>query len=368
MCGHVGLIRSGKSRFDYRETQIFKQMLFVDELRGQDATGICIVNTEQGASVFKEGSEAGNFLLDKEVIAGIAKSITSGVALLGHNRKATIGGHKDKNAHPFTYEDRYVFFHNGTLTNHKVFGDEEVDSESFGKHLVATEGDPVKVSEVINKAYGAWCCVWYDSVKHCIYFLRNKERPLYFLYTKEGNITYSSEAWIADGCSIRNGVVYEKTESCEEDTLYTLDLTQTKLEFKKEKLEKKVQAVMPPGSPVVIGGKKTKNHISKRLGLDYIKELNKTQWIKFKVTDITSLHPEHEPAHNQTGDWIVFGCIDDMPGVQFRGIIENIYPWEAEMLEGDYVQGYLTGAEYGSGVVEAWFKEVYKCNYNQKCH
>jgi hypothetical protein len=41
-------------------------MLYVDALRGEDATGVACITTEQGAKVFKEASHSAYFVYDKD--------------------------------------------------------------------------------------------------------------------------------------------------------------------------------------------------------------------------------------------------------------------------------------------------------------
>jgi glucosamine 6-phosphate synthetase-like amidotransferase/phosphosugar isomerase protein len=110
---------------------VFEEMLYIDALRGEDATGVACVNINHGAKVFKEASHSAWFVYNKEYDDARNSFLSKGKALLGHNRKATIGGKKDENAHPFVFDDRYVFFHNGTLNNHRKLANTEVDSEAL---------------------------------------------------------------------------------------------------------------------------------------------------------------------------------------------------------------------------------------------
>ena len=225
MCGLVGVITKWNSGFFSKDLDIFKNLLYIDTLRGEDATGVCMVNKEAGATVVKGGVDYPEFRYKQEYTKLMGTALSEGKALLGHNRKATVGGHKDECAHPFTYDDRYVFFHNGTLTNHKELGDTEVDSDALGRLVVDCQGDLDKLGEVFSKARGAWACVWYDSEKHTVYFTKNKERPLSILKLKSGNYTYASEAWMAQACAQRNTESVEEVIKVEDGKLYSIDLT-----------------------------------------------------------------------------------------------------------------------------------------------
>jgi glutamine phosphoribosylpyrophosphate amidotransferase len=57
MCGLVGIISKWNSGVFSRDVDMFKNMMFLDTLRGDDGTGVCIVNTEQGATVLKKSTD-----------------------------------------------------------------------------------------------------------------------------------------------------------------------------------------------------------------------------------------------------------------------------------------------------------------------
>jgi len=181
MCGHVGFINKWATGFLEWDIKAFEEMLYIDAMRGEDATGICAINTMAGATVLKEAVHSAWFMYDKqyhEERKGWTKNLK---AILGHNRKATMGGRKDEQSHPFLSNDRFVFFHNGTLHSHKHLADTEVDSEALGMHLTVCEGDVDKLATALQKVHGAYACVWYDADKNTIYFLRNEQRTLSFI-------------------------------------------------------------------------------------------------------------------------------------------------------------------------------------------
>ena len=80
--------------------------------------------------------------------------ISKGKALIGHNRKATVGSVNNATAHPFVVGDSFAMVHNGTLRNHKALADTVVDSEALAIHLskvLVEDFDKLKFEEEIGK-------------------------------------------------------------------------------------------------------------------------------------------------------------------------------------------------------------------------
>lgn len=354
MCGLVGYISAFNSGVFSADVDKFKQMLWIDTLRGDDATGVCFVKNDQSATVYKEAHEAQYFLLDKDLKKEFSEATKTTKALLGHNRKATVGGASDKNAHPFTYDDRYVFFHNGTLHNHKVFGDTDVDSEALGQHVTACEGDLEKLGEVFGKAQGAWALVWYDSVKHKIYLTRNTQRPLSIIKLKNGDIAYSSEAWIAIGPIQRNSGVVEETIPLKEGKLYTIDLIPFKPTITEEDIPVKKPISIPTKLPH--GDVKTIGQISKKAAAALVKQYEQRGYLSFTVDDY------HCPVLNgdpyEAYDYFVSGFNEHEKGVMVYGKLQDKYEYEMAQLVGARMFGYYEDAEYSNGVLKVWVKYV----------
>ena len=147
MCGLVGMIVKNVNGAISADADVVEQLLYIDALRGEDSTGVCLFENDGDIRVIKEAQPADYFLRSKEWLSLRTAFVTRGKAILGHNRKATIGKTNDDNAHPFVIEDRYVFMHNGTLHSHKHLADVEIDSHALGIHLTKCEGDPKKIEE-----------------------------------------------------------------------------------------------------------------------------------------------------------------------------------------------------------------------------
>lgn len=199
MCGIVGLIHPTKKWIpDLRAA--FSQMLYADAVRGKDSTGVFRVDSGK-VDWRKAACAPGPFFGIKGVdeflgVMGDASFV------VGHNRSATKGRITHTNSHPF--EDGHItLVHNGTLWTHNNLPDGhkyDVDSEAI-THAIRKIG----IKDTVPLLHGAYSLVWYDSKKKTLNFLRNKERPMNFVYTKDDLIFFSSEAPLAEWVARRNG-------------------------------------------------------------------------------------------------------------------------------------------------------------------
>jgi asparagine synthetase B (glutamine-hydrolysing) len=351
MCGLVGLIHNTNAGFNQKGLQAFEEMLYVDALRGEDATGVACVTTNQGATVFKEASHSAYFTYDKDYDKARNSFLSKGKALLGHNRKATIGGKKDEHAHPFVFDDRYVFFHNGTLHNHRKLANTEVDSEALGLHLTKCEGDVDKIADLMEQVTGAYACVWYDADKHKVYFMRNHERPLNIIQMEGGSIAYASEPWIAIGPCSRNYMKVKEVITLHPGNLYSIDLKEMQPKLTTEVIPKK--APLPVTQSTVIGGI-TKHIVG--IGKRQVKNvLNsvKTSYVGFFVDDLQCTAFQPNPV--EVYDYIFTGTHDDYPGTVFKFHSKDLFPYEADEMLGRYVSAVYQEHSFIKGnILEVW--------------
>lgn len=350
MCGLVGIIHNSPSGFMAKEVDIFEQMLFVDTLRGDDATGVALVSRDQGVRVTKEATTANYFLMDKEWNITRSKAISSGKALLGHNRKATIGKATDENlAHPFVIDDRYVFFHNGTIHCWRGFVSEkdkdkiEMDSQALGYLLTRCEGDKEKLEEALGKVSGAYATVWYDKDLNRIYLLRNKERPLVLAKIKNVPIwIYGSEPWIVQGVANRNGFAIDKWEPIEEHKLYTFYLSSSQaainLAPEVETLEpKKASSPQPIKAPITAVGEQngTTSENSVTLSKNAFRKLEKEllgEEVLFWMDDYTYKNLNSAAGRYILQPFSIWGHSDNYPGCLFRGELNGHNEYEMDEL------------------------------------
>lgn len=334
MCGLVGVISKWSSGLSATEVKVFINLLYMDVLRGEDATGVCRVAKNGDALVMKDEGPAYYYLMDGEVQSNIFKDATNSLSLLGHNRKATVGLKTKHQAHPFVIEDRYVFFHNGTLTNHKKIADTEVDSEALGILLTKCEGDPDKIAEALSSVYGAYAVVWYDTHTNKVYFLRNSQRTLFYTLTQGGLFAYASEEFMLKAALDRNSLTTTTAtiKPFLPGHLYTIDLASSSDFFKEVELKK----VTPQSShtPILTGGKNSTGSKYKELtyneGKKLIKRIrNETHLgVEFYIDDVTALATTDSLDPGQCYDWYVTGTCDNYDGAYFSVVVKSKFPRE----------------------------------------
>lgn len=209
MCGQCGCAGT----LNGNDERIFQHLLIYNSTRGLDSTGAGSVkrhNAHGKAPQMVVAKELGNpfELLSIErkgqhdiddVLSGTQR------ALLGHCRAKTTGAVHRKNAHPFMF-DNIMGTHNGTLsymTQQKMTGAKkfETDSEALYYEIeqfgISEAMKKIRASERENVQHpDAYALVWYDGKNNSINFLRNKERPLYFCFSKDRQkMFWSSEKY-----------------------------------------------------------------------------------------------------------------------------------------------------------------------------
>lgn len=180
MCGIVG--RAGK--LAAADEKLFRVLLLLDWLRGQDSTGVASIS-KKGAIVTLKVADDPIILMKhsdyESTIHGAMDAIW-----IGHNRASTVGASTRENAHPFTHK-HITGVHNGTLEKDSltelrkgVSEYYDTDSETIFAHM-AEHG----VKETVAKMQGAWALVWYDASDKSLNMLKNDQRPLYTAKLKE---------------------------------------------------------------------------------------------------------------------------------------------------------------------------------------
>ena len=200
MCGLVTLISKRQWGFNYKDLDVFEELLTVDQLRGQDATGAFCVHRNKQVSGVKGAFTPWHLFKQPEYSNFRNKASASGRILVGHNRKATQGAASNPaNAHPFV-EDNIILVHNGSLHTRRGLPQRDVDS-----HAVAAAFKEGKYDDVIADVNGAYVFIWWDMKANLLRLVRNKERPLWKIENKD-SIIFCSEAWMGRGVLARNGL------------------------------------------------------------------------------------------------------------------------------------------------------------------
>lgn len=223
MCGLVAIIAKTKSGFFFKDKTIFIQMLLSDMFRGLDSTGIFGVNKYGNVDTIKDKLVAPLFINQQPVGKFLDRMVSDYHIMVGHNRKATMGGVTAETAHPFV-EGNTVLVHNGTLTNHKTFSQKTVDSHAIC-HNINEKG----YKDTLKTIEGAYALIWYSADSKILYFSRNAERPLYLVETQD-KIYLASESKMLDWILDRNDITKYTIQNVPTDKVFKFDLETRKLE------------------------------------------------------------------------------------------------------------------------------------------
>lgn len=219
MCGLIAVVSKKLNGFTNDQREIFDNLLFVDQLRGKDSTGMFLVTNEGELELAKEASNATVFREKAEYKALLGQSFRKGAALVGHNRSATKGSIIDVNAHPFVVDDQITLIHNGTLWgDHKTLANTEVDSHAIACQIHKYKGD---VPTALKTLTGAYALIWHNFEAKTLNFIRNNQRPLHWVECGDCWL-WASESNMLDWMLARYDVKpVGEIALLEEDTLVT---------------------------------------------------------------------------------------------------------------------------------------------------
>lgn len=255
MCGICGVYSNVASVS--LEGLLFRDLLYINFLRGQDSTGVVKVNTSGKITFVKSLLSAPQFLAQKEYQQFLNDKNFQ--CFIGHTRAATVGTVTRENAHPFDFP-KVIGVHNGTIK--KLFKHDreyETDSEAIyagidGEGLVDTLKDIASTSS-------AYALVWIDKTSKTLNFLRNEDRPLTFtfVYGRSTLIWSSTKEMLETICNVHKLVPTGWAgETSGDDRFFTLkphDLLQVKLgQSAKTATLEKVDVDPKPNKPVVYAG------------------------------------------------------------------------------------------------------------------
>jgi predicted glutamine amidotransferase len=235
MCGLVGVLSKNYNGFSAKDRDVFHELLYIDVVRGDDSTGVMLVDRDGNLELAKEATDAQNYQRSQEYNTLMQHAFRDGAAMIGHNRKAPRGVINDENAHPFVVDDRIVLVHNGTLWgDHKKIADVEVDSHAIA-HLIHQNEDDVEAA--LKEVNGAYALIWYDVQKRSMNFVRNSQRPLFFLETSNSWVWASEAGMLAWMASRHQLTAVGKIELLPEGELHTFTRVQNRWEKATRKLD-----------------------------------------------------------------------------------------------------------------------------------
>lgn len=219
MCGIVGMVSSAKLGFQTNHTKLFKQLLWINTLRGDDSTGVFGIERSGNVEYLKSTGNANTLISSTEYDRFDTTMYRDFQMVVGHNRKATRGMVTDENAHPFV-ADTMILVHNGTLTNHATLTDEyiSVDSKAILMHM-----QEKGYEETLKEIQGAFTLVWYDTKDKTLRAIRNNERPL-FIASTIGAWFFASEKEMLEFVLNRDNTKIVEMTECVPGTMYSWNL------------------------------------------------------------------------------------------------------------------------------------------------
>lgn len=222
MCGIVGIASGYSNGFSPTELDTFKELLFLDTVRGWDSTGVFGVTYHNNVHIAKDAVTGGEFVRTQEYKNLHSDMLMTGIFMVGHNRAATRGTVKPENAHPFWVDDKIILVQNGTyFGNHQHHKNTEVDTEAIA-HVIAEEDD---IAKALNKINASYALVWYNVHNKTLNLIRNEYRPLFVARTKHGGMLWASEGDMLAYVAGRNKLALkDKPYQIKPHTLVSLDL------------------------------------------------------------------------------------------------------------------------------------------------
>lgn len=199
MCGLVGMA----GNVYVKDTDAFKELLWVDALRGMHSTGIAVVDKDGDTELVKAAGTPLRLYHEGDFHKLLR---TSSRVFIGHNRFATVGDVTAENAHPYDF-DFVVGAHNGTLSgrsDHHLDNRKDYGTDSMALYANISDRG---IEDVMPQMQGAWAMTWYNKVEGTINFLRNEDRPFHYCFNDTGQVIYwASEAWMLKGVLERNKI------------------------------------------------------------------------------------------------------------------------------------------------------------------
>jgi len=193
--------------------------LYLDALRGMDATGLMTVDSLGDITVNKKAMPSADFLQLKKVDDQISDYCNR--VFIGHNRFATRGAINDENSHPFQH-GKITMVHNGSLLNTHTLPDHRdfnVDSENIAHSI-----NKIGVHETLKLLDGAFTLIWWDDEEKRVKMVRNAQRPLHLAkISKKNTIIWASEKPMLEYVAGRSGLEIEDTWELPIKNLVTFD-------------------------------------------------------------------------------------------------------------------------------------------------
>lgn len=359
MCGLVAIISKAKAGFFYKDKTIFLQMLLSDMFRGLDSTGMFGVNKYGNVDTIKDKLVAPTFINHPQVGKFFDKMVSDYHIVVGHNRKATMGGVTAETAHPFV-EGNTVLVHNGTLTNHRKFSDKTVDS-----HAICHNMDEFGYKQTLKTIEGAYALIWYSADSKTLFFSRNAERPLFLVETQD-KIYLASEAKMLDWILDRNDITKYTIQNVPTDKVFKFDLETRKLECeskpKKDPLPspKSYSPVWKQNQPQTSGlgcgnlalvhSSATTQEVATKANIE---TYSSGQMLSWKINDWD---------HSERSCKITGEACDEHQTDVIMFLDNKLYSKKRidDLIEAEYVKGKISSISSKRGVVQIYMSSIYE--------
>lgn len=216
MCGIVSVFGSVSAQGE----AAFKELLIIDQLRGNHSTGIAAINRTTPVPKIVKALGTPDALMSMkqfdQAFAGMNR------AFIGHNRYATVGQISVHTAHPFNF-NHITGVHNGTLRNYATLdghGDYEVDSQVLYNHI-AQHG----LTDAVSKFNGAAALTFWNAETREVTLYRNSERPLFIVYAEDKRQAFvASEDWMLYGVLARKKIAHGEAVEIPENNSVTFHI------------------------------------------------------------------------------------------------------------------------------------------------
>lgn len=252
-CGLFGLASNFLSEY---ELDFLKPMSHLSSLRGVDSTGLCTI-TKTGkkkpyaSHVIRALQMPAPFIYGQGVNNFFGEHKNKIAVVMVHNRHATLGAVNKDNIHPFR-AGPLVGMHNGTVSGIIPKGSSQTDSQTIYE-IMAAEGLEATLDKI---KHGAYTLIWANTEEQTLNFIRNSQRPLYFM-KRYGTLMWMSEKWMLEILKDKtnaNGVTIEELPI---NTHVSVKFGQVELTkrgmyspFVKPKDETPFLPALPPSQPV----------------------------------------------------------------------------------------------------------------------